>query len=109
VATLFPLTFSNETLRRRISAIARESLHSAAARVVVLSHAKQRMRQRKVLLTQVYETLIKGVVVEPAHRDIKGCWKCTLRHVSSGDEIKVVAALCQDPDGEVVVVITVMN
>lgn len=77
--------------------------------MIVLPHATQRMRKRKVLLTQVYETLIKGVVVEPAHRDIKGCWKCTLRHLTAGDVVKVTAALCQDEDGEIVVVITVMN
>jgi len=109
VRKILPLVLNDETLRRRISTIAKLSLHSESPKVIVLPHAKQRMRTRKVLLTQVYETLIKGVVVEPAHRDIKGCWKCTLRHVSAGDVVKVAAALCQEDDGETVVVITVMN
>ncbi len=100
---------NDETLRRKISAIARESLHSAAPRVILLPHARQRMRKRKILLTQVYDALIRGVVVEHAHRDIKGCWKCTLSHLTAGDRIKVAAALCLADDGEIVVVITVMN
>ncbi len=100
---------NDETLRRKIAAIAQESLHSAAHRVIVLPHAKQRMRKRKILLTQVYDTLIRGVVVEHAHRDIKGCWKCTLSHLTAGDRVKVAAALCLADDGEIVVVITVMN
>ena len=109
MAKVLPLAMNDETLRRRISAIASASLQSAAPRVVLLPHAKQQMRKRNVLLTQVYQTLIRGVVVEPAHRDIKGCWKCTLSHLTAGERVKVAAALCLADDGEIVVVITVMN
>lgn len=100
---------NDENLRRRIAQIARDSLHSTLPRVIVLPHAKQQMRKRRVLLTQIYEALQKGYVIEPAHRDIYGCWKCTLEHVVAGDRVKVVAALCQSENNETVVVITVMN
>jgi hypothetical protein len=99
---------NDENLRRRIALIARASVSSNSPMVVVLPHAKQQMRKRRVLLTQVYEVLQRGVVIEPAHRDIKGCWKCTLEHLTAGDRIKVVAALCHH-EHETVVVITVMN
>lgn len=99
---------NDENLRRRISAIARESLNSDAARVVVLPHANRQMRKRKISPMQMYDVLIKGYVVEHAHRDIKGNWKCTLEARTAGDIVKVSAALA-DSEGESVIVITVMN
>jgi hypothetical protein len=48
-------------------------------------------------------------VVEPAHQDIYGCWKCTLESLISGDVIKVAAALDKDDSGDLVLVITVMH
>ena len=95
---------SNETLRKRIALISRDS-----ARVVTISHAKKRMVQRRILLTQVLQVLNGGKVVEPAHRNIHGNWQCTLERLVAGDRIKIVAALEERISGEHVIVITVMN
>lgn len=100
---------NDQTLRRRIAQIAGADRNSTLARVVLLPHAKKQMGKRMVSLTQVYEVLQKGYVIEPAHRDIYGCWKCTLEYLVAGDRVKVAAALCQNEEHETVVVITVMN
>lgn len=108
MSKVLPLEMNDETLRRKIAAIARESVSSDSPRVIVLPHAKKQMRKRRVTPTQMYEVLMKGYVVEHAHRDIKGNWKCTLEARTAGDRVKVSAALT-DSYGESVVVITVMN
>jgi hypothetical protein len=48
-------------------------------------------------------------VVEPAHRNIRGNWQCTLEARLAGDQVRVAAALLTDTDGEWVMVVTVMN
>jgi hypothetical protein len=95
---------NDATLRRKIAEIAADS-----SRVVITAHAKQRMRKRSVLLTQVLYVLRRGHVVEPAHLDIHGCWKCALECLVSGDRVKVAAAVDKNEQGELVVVITVMT
>ena len=55
------------SLKRKIAAIAADS-----SRVVILPHAKKRMRNRRILLTQILYCLRHGNVIEPAHLDIKG-------------------------------------
>ena len=103
-SNIVPLGMDNETLRRRIAQLALDS-----SRVVITQHAKARMKQRGVLRTQVSHVLQKGKVVEPAHRNIHGNWQCSLEEVVAGDRIKVAAALERSGDGELVIVITVMN
>ena len=103
-APILKLHMNDVSLARKIAEIAADS-----SRVVPSLHAKKRMRLRKILLTQVLTCLRKGKVVEPAHLDIHGCWKCTLEAVVSGDRIKVAAAISQDEADEYVVVITVMH
>jgi hypothetical protein len=100
---------NDETLRRRISAIAAESWASESPRVVVTDHAKAQMKRRSIQPKQMYDVLIRGRVIEPAHRDIHGCWKCTLEYLTAGERVKVPAALCQAESHEIVVVITVIN
>jgi len=99
-----PFGMNDQMLSRRIAEVAKDS-----SKVIILPHAKQRMRQRGVLLTQVNQVLLRGRVVEHAHRDIHGNWKCTLEATIAGDRIKVAAALREDPAGDFVIVITVMN
>lgn len=100
---------NDETLRRRISAIAAESLVSESPRVVVTNHAKAQMKRRNIQPKQMYDVLIKGYVVEPAHRDIHGCWKCTSEYLTAGERVRVPAALCQAESHQIVVVITAIN
>ena len=104
VVAVIHVTMNDASLSRRIAEIAGDS-----SRVVPSPHAKNRMRMRKILLTQVLHCLRRGKVIEHAHVDIHGCWKCTLEAVSAGDRIKVAAAVSKDEIGEYVVVITVMN
>lgn len=95
---------SNEMLRRKIAKIAADS-----SRVVITQHAKQRMRQRKVLLRQVLDVLHGGKIVEPAHQNTHGDWCCTLEKLTAGDRVKVPAVLESKDSGEFVIVITVIN
>jgi hypothetical protein len=95
---------NDATLKRKIAEIAADS-----SRVVLLPHARRRMRERRVLLTQVVHCLRHGNIVEPAHLDMKGCWKCTLECLVSGDRVRVAAAVDKNERGELVIVITVMN
>src|SRR2546423_732875 len=93
------------TLRKRIAWLVSDS-----SKMLPTKHAKQQMRKRKISPVQVLEVLRKGVVIESAHRNVKGNWQCTLQHRTGGNEIKVAAALWADDTGsEWVVVITAMN
>jgi hypothetical protein len=98
------LAMNDVSLKRKIAQIAADS-----SRVVILPHAMKRMRKRRILLTQILYCLRNGNVIEPAHQDIKGCWKCTLEALVSGDLVRVAAALDKDEAGELVLVITVMH
>lgn len=95
---------SDDGLRRKIAAIAEES-----SRIVITAHAKKRMCQRRVLLTQVVEVLKLGRVVEPAHQAPNGDWRCTLEKLTAGDVVRVAAAVHESESGELVIVVTVMN
>ena len=91
-------------LRRRIAQIAGDS-----SRVLFTRHARMRMRTRKVLPTQVLHVLRLGYVAEPAHRNIRGNWQCTLEAHVAGEQVRVAAALMTDSEGEWVVIVTVIN
>ena len=95
---------TDAALRRRITHLAEDS-----ANIIVTDHARKRMRRRNILMTQVQKVLLRGRLIEHAHKDIYGCWKCTLQLTVSGDLIKVAAALGEDDHKNKVVVITVMN
>ena len=95
---------NGQILRRRIAEVARDS-----SRVLFTGHARMRMRTRNVLPTQVLHVLRRGHVVEPAHRNVRGNWQCTLEAHVAGDQVRVAAAMTTDLEGEWVVVVTVMN
>lgn len=98
------LVMNDATLLRQIRELASDS-----ANIVIAGHAKRQMRRRGILRTQVQKVLLRGNIVEPAHKDIHGCWRCTLHLTVSGDSIRVAAALGEDDFRNKVVVITVMN
>ena len=75
--------------------------------VFIEPHATKRMKQRFITRTQVYACLLKGVIDEPAHENIRGNWKCTLRHHHAGDLIRVTAAIEKDESGDWIAVVTV--
>src|SRR5262245_38457361 len=98
------LAMNDQVLRQRIAEVAGDP-----ARVLLTRHARMRMRTRKVLLTKVLRVLRFGYVVEPAHRNIRGNWQCTLKARVGGDLVQVAAAMMRDLNGEWVVVITVIS
>lgn len=95
---------TDHALRRRIAQLATDS-----ANIVITPHARKRMRERHILLTQIQKVLLRGTMVESAHQDIHGYWKCTLQLTVSGDSIKVAAALGEEHLRNKVIVITVMH
>lgn len=101
---MIPFEYSDVALKRRIAQLAAKSEH-----VLLTVHARKRMRERNVTLTQVLAVLQKGHVDEPAHRNGKGHWQCTLRRRVAGDDVRAVCALQEDADGGLVVVITVIR
>lgn len=60
-------------------------------------------------MTQVLTCLRKGTICEPVHQSIHGDWKATIEHLSAGEEVRVVVAIERPDDGDVAVVITVMD
>ena len=102
--TVQPMQPSDTGFLRKLRAIAKDS-----HRVVLTKHAKQRMKQRRVNYRQVMECLCKGHIAEPAHLSIHGDWMATLEHRYAGDVVRVVVAIERQEDGELAVVVTVMN
>ena len=98
------MQLSDAGFLKKLHAIAKDS-----NRVVLTNHAKQRMRQRRINLRQVLECLSKGRIYESAHLTIQGDWKATLEHQYAGDVVRVAVAIEKQEDGELAVVITVMD
>ena len=81
-----------------------------SGRVVLLPHARQRMKQRHVTLPQVLDVLRKGVLVEPAALDMYGNWKVTVKGMSCGQSVAVAGAIeMQEEPGKRVLVITLFG
>lgn len=104
MGTIKPLRLSDASFLKKIRAIAQDS-----SRIVITKHASQRMRERRINSRQVLICLAKGRIVEPAHLTIQGDWKATLEHQYAGDVVKVAVAIEQQEDGELAVVVTVME
>ncbi len=98
-----PLPINDPNMLRIIRQIAEDT-----SNIYLLPHAKKRMSQRKISLSQIYSCLRKGIIYESAHIDLKGDWKCTLTQLNAGDEIHVSAVIkCCDESGKWIAVITV--
>jgi hypothetical protein len=104
MGTVQPLRLSDAGFLKKLRVVVKDS-----DRVVLTKHAKLRMRQRRVNQRQVMECLRKGRIYEPAHLTIHGDWMATLEHQYAGDAVRVVVAIERQEDGELAVVVTVMN
>ena len=104
MGTVRQLPLSDASFLKRLRAIAKDS-----HRVYLTPHAKRRMVQRRINLRQVLECLRKGRICEPAHLTIQGDWKATLEHQYACDSIKVAVAIEKQEDGDLAVVVTVMD
>ena len=96
------LPINDANMLRIIRELARDT-----ANVFIEPHAKKRMRERNITATQVYACLRNGVIDEPAHENIRGNWKCTLRHQHAGDRVRLAAAIEKDESGDWIAVVTV--
>jgi len=76
---------------------------------VLTKHAKLRMQQRRISQRQIMECLGKGRICEPAHLTIQGDWKATLEHRYAGEWVRVAVAIEKQEDGDLAVVVTVME
>ena len=65
------------------------------------------MRQHSITPTQVYARLRNRVIDESEHENIRGNWKCTLRHQHAGDLVRLVAVVEKDQAGDWIAVVTV--
>lgn len=97
-----PFKLNDENLKRLI----RETAENTG-RVFFVPHARQRMKERKITPTQVYDCLRRGNISEPDHINMHGNWQCTLTRRHAGDEVTVAAALERVEDGNWVAVVTV--
>lgn len=78
-------------------------------RLLLSPHAQERMKERKIGRRQVLETLKRGTISEPLHKDVRGDWRCNVSWRSAGVEITVGAVLKLQETGEWVVVATVFE
>ncbi len=99
-----PFALNDANFLKRLRQAAADS-----SRVVVVQHAKQRMRERKINLNQVISCLQKGTVSEPAHLTHRGDWKATVTHRCAGDVIAVAVVLERKENGDYCIVVTVMR
>ena len=104
MAKVVAYRMTDSFLRKRIAQIAVDS-----GKVTITAHAVKRMKQRRVTRTQVQDVLLFGKVVESAHQNARGDWRCTLQKLTAGDLVTIPACLYIDDNGEAVIVITVIT
>jgi hypothetical protein len=102
MAKPIPLALNDANMLRLIREIARDT-----GNVFIEPHAKKQMKKRRITRTQIYACLRVGSIDEPAHENIRGNWKCTLRHHHAGELVRVVAAIEKDPNGNWIAIVTV--
>jgi hypothetical protein len=99
-----PFALNDANFLKRLRQAAADS-----SNIVVVAHAKQRMRERKINLNQVISCLQKGTVSEPAHLTHRGDWKATVTRRCGGDVISVAVVLEKNEHGDYCIVVTVMR
>lgn len=102
--TPLPFTLNDANFLKRLRTAVADS-----SRVIVMAHAKKRMRERKINQNQIIACLQKGVICEPAHLTTHGDWKATVTHRVAGDVIRVAVAIQIKDNGDYCIVITVMK
>lgn len=105
MANPIPYRLNDANALKLLREVAAES-----ARVVLLHHARKRMRERQISLGQVLDVLRKGTLAEPAALDTCGNWKVTVRGKSCGQAITVAGAIDMNQEpGKRVFVITLFG
>ncbi len=76
--------------------------------VIITTHAKVRMVERKISRQMVFECLRHGRIErQPEPNVMKGSLECLMEHHVSGETIGVVAAIPGDNPG--IIIVTVMH
>ena len=88
MANPIPYRLNDANARKLLREIAGDS-----ARVVLLPHARQRMKQRQITLVQVLAVLRNGNLAEPAALDMYGNWKVTVKGMVCGQLITAACAI----------------
>lgn len=52
------------------------------------------MRQRHITPLDVPNLLHCGGITEGPARDLRGCWRCTMRRFAAGENLSVAVAIC---------------
>ena len=99
---VIPLNLNPASAQRIVRDLAKES-----ARVRLTRHARERMAQRDITLTQLLTCLRSGRIAEGPARNVRGDWEFRMEGIAAGDRINVVAALTTDRNGNRIIVITV--
>lgn len=98
------LELTLHTARRIITEIILDS-----SRVIYTTHARQRMKQRKVLTSQVRSVLKHGRISEGPARSVNGNWEMTMDGIAAGDHLSIPVALDHDEGtGNYVLIVTVI-
>ncbi len=99
-----PLPLNDVNFMKKLRAVIVDT-----TRIQLTSHARDRMKTRRISFRQVLETLRQGRVCEAAHVTVHGDWKATLLHQYAGDAVRVAVALRRTNDDDFAVVITVID
>lgn len=99
-----PLALNDANFLKRLRLAAGDS-----AKIIIVQHAKQRMKERYITRGQVISCLQKGTISEPAHLTPHGDWKATVTHRAAGDHVSVAVAIEAKENGDYCIVVTVMK
>jgi hypothetical protein len=102
MATLIQLRMTDHHFLRIVREVAEDT-----RKLKLSKHARERMAERSFTSSQIFTCIRRGAIYEPVHQDVRGDWKCTLRHVWAGDEIKVAIALKRNDRGDWIAILTV--
>ena len=81
-----------------------------SGRVVLLPHARKRMKERQITLAQVLTVLRTASLAESAACDLYGNWKMTVKGMTCGQSITAACAIeMQEEPGKRVLVITLFG
>ncbi|MDQ7015577.1 MAG: DUF4258 domain-containing protein [Gammaproteobacteria bacterium] len=91
---------------RKALEIVRDIAEHNTARVATTNHAKQRMRERGITRLDILRCLMHGKIIEGPYRSARGNWEFKMCSLESGERVQVVAALENDGNGNLVIIIT---
>jgi len=75
----------------------RQTARHDSSRIIMTPHVKKRMRERKISLAMVMDTLKNGHIrMTPEPNLAKGSTECRMEHYTAGKDIGVVVGVLED-------------